>query len=47
MSMQSKWKWCNKCQGLSWTGNPTMGPCPGGAHHDHEGSGEYSLTVNI
>jgi hypothetical protein len=28
---QSNWQWCNKCQGLCFAGNSTLGLCPAGA----------------
>jgi hypothetical protein len=43
---QDNWRWCNKCQGLSYAGNPSMGPCPAGGVHDHVGSGDYALAMN-
>ena len=43
--LQSEWKWCNKCQTLSFTGDgSTVGPCAAGGVHDHSGSGNYGLT---
>jgi hypothetical protein len=42
---QSNWRWCHKCQGLFFGGNP--GPvCPKGGAHDKTGSGNYSLLHN-
>ena len=42
---QSNWRWCHKCQGLFFGGNP--GPvCPAGGTHDKTGSGNYSLLHN-
>ena len=43
---QDSWRWCNKCQGLAYAGNPALGPCPAGGNHDHGGSGNYSLSIN-
>jgi len=40
---QRNWRWCNKCQGLWFGGNPA-GPCPGGGNHVKTGSGNYSLV---
>ena len=34
---QSDWKWCNKCQGLTFAGNPYRGKCPAGGNHTHVG----------
>ena len=28
---QDNWRWCNKCEGLSFTGNSKPGTCPSGA----------------
>jgi len=39
---QSNWRWCNKCQGLFFGGNPNP-KCPAGGAHDKTGSGNYSL----
>ncbi len=41
---QSSWRWCHKCQGLFFAGNPTSGACPAGGGHDYAGSGDYSLS---
>jgi hypothetical protein len=42
---QSDWRWCHKCQGLFFGGNP--GPvCPSGGAHEKTGSGDYSLVMN-
>jgi glycerophosphoryl diester phosphodiesterase len=46
MSIQDKWAWCCKCQALSFTGSPTLGPCPGGGSHSHVGSSNYALVDN-
>jgi hypothetical protein len=40
---QDNWRWCNKCQGLFWAGNPTSGACPTGGGHNHQGSFNYNL----
>jgi rubrerythrin len=42
-SEQDNWRWCNKCQGLAFAGNPSPGACPAGGTHDHAGSGNYRL----
>ncbi len=39
---QSNWRWCNKCQGLFFGGNPNP-VCPAGGPHNNAGSGNYSL----
>jgi hypothetical protein len=43
---QDNWRWCNKCQGIAYTGNVALGPCPAGGNHDHGGSSNYSLSLN-
>src|SRR6266568_1692754 len=40
---QDNWRWCNKCQGLAFTGSPSPGACPAGETHDHAGSGNYRV----
>jgi hypothetical protein len=40
---QRNWRWCSKCQGLWFGGNPA-GPCPAGGKHSKTGSGNYSLV---
>jgi hypothetical protein len=42
-SEQDNWRWCSKCQGLAFAGNPSLGACPAGETHDHAGSGNYRL----
>jgi hypothetical protein len=50
---QEGWKWCNKCQGLCFTGTSDPGPvppaikgsCPGGVH-DHTRSVDHTLVIN-
>jgi hypothetical protein len=42
---QSNWRWCHKCQGLFFAGNPGS-HCPAGGAHDATGSGNYSLVEN-
>jgi hypothetical protein len=44
---QDDWRWCNRCQGLFFGGNPTNGACPAEPHnqvHDPTGSGNYTLV---
>jgi hypothetical protein len=46
LTTQSDWRWCNKCQGLFFGGNP--GPkCPAGGAHDKAGSSNYLLRHNL
>jgi hypothetical protein len=40
---QNNWHWCNKCQGLTFSGAAI---CPAGGVHDHTGSGNYKLAIN-
>ena len=40
---QRNWRWCSKCQGMWFGGNPA-GPCPAGGNHIKTGSGNYSLV---
>jgi hypothetical protein len=42
-SGQDNWRWCNKCQGLSFAGNGPPRKCPMGGNHDLTGSGDYEL----
>ncbi len=43
---QRNWRWCSKCQGLWFAGNPSSGKCPAGSTHIKTGSGNYSLVHN-
>ena len=47
LSGQDNWRWCTKCQGLAFAGNPTPGPCPAGGSHDHAGSADYTLFKDL
>jgi hypothetical protein len=42
---QDNWRWCHKCQGLYYAGNPGS-VCPAGGAHDHTGSGNYDIVQN-
>jgi len=44
---QGNWRWCNKCQCLTFAGARRPGGCPAGGAHDHTGSGDYVLTKNV
>jgi hypothetical protein len=45
---QSNWRWCSKCQGLWFAGDPSMpAPCPAGGDHTSSGSGNYSLMTSV
>ena len=43
---QKNWRWCKKCQGLAYGGNPA-GPCPSGDKHDLGSSYDYTLAINM
>lgn len=43
-SAQRGWRWCNKCQGLFFSGNG-VGSCPAGDGHDSSGSGLYVVSI--
>ena len=45
MANQENWRWCTKCQGIAFAGNPSIGACAGGGQHDHNGSGNYTLPL--
>lgn len=45
VSGQGDWRWCQKCQGLYFNGNPAAGVCPAGGAHDVTGSGDYVLQT--
>jgi hypothetical protein len=43
---QSEWKWCDKCQGLFFSGGNTLGVCPAKGAHNDAGSGDYLLATS-
>ncbi|MFD9594327.1 hypothetical protein ACFWA9_16430 [Kitasatospora sp. NPDC059973] len=43
---QSNWRYCGKCFGLWFNGNPTNGVCPAGGAHTSSGSFDYLLPAN-
>ncbi|MFE8600205.1 M57 family metalloprotease [Archangium violaceum] len=43
---QSNWRWCHKCQGLFFGGNPGS-KCPAGGAHENVGSGDYHLGHSL
>lgn len=43
---QSDWRWCNKCQGLFFAANKTLGVCPKGGAHSDTGSENYVLETS-
>jgi hypothetical protein len=42
---QQNWRWCKKCQGLYFAGNPGS-KCPASGGHVKTGSGNYKLIFN-
>jgi hypothetical protein len=44
MPGQDNWRWCNKCQTLSFAGNASPGTCAAGGLHNHAGSGNHVLA---
>lgn len=42
---QENWRWCNKCQGMFFAGQPTKGACPAGGEHSQDGSGNYRVLA--
>lgn len=45
---QANWRWCQKCQGLFFAGNPTHGVCPADNRpHDAAIGGEYRLARDM
>ena len=42
---QDNWRWCNKCQGMFFGGNPGS-HCPAGGAHANVGSGNYDIVIN-
>ena len=43
---QANWRWCHKCQGMYFGGNPGS-HCPAGGSHDSTGSGNYRISHNM
>ena len=41
---QSDWRWCSKCQGLTYAGNSAKGSCPAGGEHNQK---RLELYVNV
>jgi hypothetical protein len=44
MGLQKDWKWCHKCQAITFAGGSAIGACVAGGQHDHSGSGNYLLN---
>lgn len=40
---QGGWRFCKKCFGMFYSGNPDQGHCPAGGKHDNSKSGPYML----
>lgn len=40
------WRWCPKCEGLFWDGDPNKGKCPAGGNHAAGGVRNYILPIN-
>jgi len=43
---QADWKWCIRCEGMFFSGNPARGRCPAGGSHDGGQSGNYNLPLS-
>src|SRR3954452_19929705 len=43
---QDNWRFCSKCFGLWFNGNPDNGICPAGGTHDVSQSGNYTLHIS-
>jgi hypothetical protein len=41
---QDHWKWCQRCQGLVYDGNPNKGACADSKTHDVSGSSNYTIV---
>jgi CubicO group peptidase (beta-lactamase class C family) len=46
VGLQNNWQWCKKCQTISFAGNASLGNCPAGGLHDHQGSRNYCIMMN-
>ena len=38
---QPGWRWCRKCDGMTFSGSVAPGDCPAGGAHDDSASGHY------
>jgi hypothetical protein len=45
-SKQGLWRWCHRCKGLMFSGNPKPWPCPAGGDHDPNASAPYAMTFS-
>jgi hypothetical protein len=44
---QNNWRYCDKCFGLWFNGNPTNGVCPAGGEHEAFGvSWDYCIVAD-
>ena len=43
---QDSWKWCKKCQSLTYSKSASPGPCAAGGQHDTSASQDYSVLVH-
>ena len=41
--VQREWRWCNKCQGMFFSGNTLPNYCPAGGGHSYDQSQNYGL----
>ena len=47
MGLQRDWRWCFKCQGLYFFGNPSKGVCAADrSAHSARDSGQYAVHLN-
>jgi hypothetical protein len=46
---QNGWRWCHRCEGLFFAGNPSQGQCPapGGGPHEARESGAYKMEFYL
>jgi hypothetical protein len=44
---QRDWRWCKKCEGMFFGGNPSQGTCPAGGAHDKSASGDHDMITPI
>src|SRR5262249_18844163 len=44
--MQPGWRWCQKCQGMAYAGNPDPRACPAGGKHDTSHSAAHSMRFD-
>ena len=44
---QNNWRWCNKCEGSVYAGNPSPGSCYAGGMHNTSRSADYTLALDM